>query len=104
MYYKVMYNNRVIDVLERIVYVKYRPDYKIMVLCDESEAQGIVSSDFEKIWHEETLFNIPVDGYDTVSLETIDRYEYERLRVLNCMTPEEIIDNYTMSLIGEGVI
>lgn len=104
MYYKVIYNNRVIDVLDKVIYLKYNLKHGIMMLCNESEAQAIMSSDKNTVWHESTLYNIPVPGYDTVSLVEIDQYEYARLRVLNCMTPEEIIDNYTMSLIDEGVI
>lgn len=29
MYYKVMYNDRVIDVLDHLTYVKYRPNTKL---------------------------------------------------------------------------
>ena len=104
MYYKVIFNNHVVDVLDQVVYLKYNPRHKIMVTCAESEAQAIMSSDKNTIWHEATLYDIPISGYDTVLLLEIDRYEYDRLRILHCMTPEEIIDNYTMSLINEGVI
>ena len=75
-----------------------------MVLSDENEAQAILSSDKNTIWHEKNLYNIPVDGYDTVSIELIDQFEYKKLRTLNLKTPEEIIDAYTLLLIEEGVI
>lgn len=104
MYYKVMFNNRPIDVLDKLVYLRYQPKHDVMVLCDESEAQAILSSDKNTIWHESTLYKVPVPGYDTVSIEEIDRYEYEQLKVLRCKTPQEIIDEYTLSLISEGVI
>lgn len=104
MYYKVMFNNRPIDVLDKLVYLRYQPKHNIMVLCDESEAQAILSSDKNTIWHESTLYKVPVPGYDTVSIEEIDKYEYEQLKVLKCKTPQEIIDEYTLSLISEGVI
>lgn len=104
MYYKVMKNNKVIDVLDKLVFLKYQSKHKIMVLCTESDAQAILSSDGDTIWHEETLYNIPVDGYDTVSLKEIDEYEYKQLKTLNLKTPEEIIDAYTLSLIEEGVL
>jgi hypothetical protein len=55
------------------------------------------------IWHEHSLYDIPVDGYDTVSLEEIDKYEYNQLKILKGKTPEEIIDAYTLSLVKEGV-
>ena len=71
---------------------------------DEEEAQAIYSSDGKHIWHEESLYLIPVGGYDTVRLEEIDEYEYEQLKVLNMKTPEEIIDAYTAMLLNDGVI
>lgn len=104
MFYKVLKNGRVIDILDRLVFLKYQPKHRIMVLCSENEAQGILSSDKNTIWHEETLYRIPVEGYDTVTLQEIDEYEYKQLRALNGKTPQEIIDNFMMQLIEEGVI
>ena len=104
MFYKVMKNNKVIDVLDKLVYLKWQDKHKIMVLCDENEAQAILSSDKNSIWHEVTLYNIPVDGYDTVELIEIDEYEYKQLKILNHKTPEEIIDAFVLSLLNEGVI
>lgn len=104
MFYKVMKNDKVIDVLEQLIYLKYQPKHKRMILCNESEAQAILSSDMNTIWHEKTLYNVPVDGYDTVSIEEIDEHEYKQLKALNGKTPEEIIDNFMLQLIEEGVI
>ena len=104
MYYKVIKNNKVIDVLDNLIYLKWQDKHKIMVLSDENEAQAILSSDKNTIWHEETLYKIPVDGYDTVSIEEIDEYEYKQLKMLNCKTPEEIIDNYTLLLLEGGLL
>ena len=104
MYYKVIKNNKVIDVLDNLIYLKWQDKHKIMVLSDENEAQAILSSDKNTIWHEETLYKIPVDGYDTVSIEEIDEYEYKQLKMLNCKTPSEIIDAYTLSLIEGGIL
>lgn len=104
MFYKVMKEGRVIDVLDQLVFLKYQPRHDIMVLCSEDEAQAILSSDKDTIWHEETFYKIPVSGYDTVSLVEIDEYEYRRLKMLNGKTPEEIIDAYTLMLLSEGVI
>lgn len=104
MFYKVMKEGRVVDVLDKLVFLKYQPRHDIMVLCSESDAQAILSSDKEVIWHEETFYKVPVPGYDTVSLVEIDQYEYNRLKMLNGKTPEEIIDAFVLSLIQEGVI
>lgn len=103
-FYKVIFNNRVIDVLNQLIYLKYQPKHNMMVLCDESEAQAIMSSDKNDIWHVDGLYNIPVEGYDSVELVEIDEYEYKQLKMLNGSTPEEIIDSYTMSLLEMGLL
>lgn len=104
MYYKVMYNDRVIDVLDHLTYVKYQPKHKIMTLCPEDEAQGFLSSDGDKVWHSEELYKLPVEGYDTVQLIPIDTYEHQKLKMLNGKTAEEIIDAYTLELLKGGVL
>lgn len=104
MFYKVLKDGRVIDVLTQICFVKYQPKHDIMLVCTEREAQGIVSSDANHIWHWSELPKIPKAGYDTVDIVEIDRYEYEQLKMLNGHTPQEIIDAYTLSLITGGVL
>ena len=104
MYYKVLKNNKVIDVLDRLVFVKYQKKHGIMLVCDKSEAQAIMSSDGVYAWHVAGLYHIPADGYDTVELIEIDEYEYRQLKALNMKTPEEIIDAYTLLLLEENVL
>lgn len=106
MYYKVIKDNKVIDVLDKLIFLRYQKKHNIMILCNEAEAQGILSSDKKHVWHEETLYNIPSEAgeYDTVRLEEIDIYEYEKLKMLNGKTAEEIIDAYTLSLLEKGVL
>ena len=106
MYYKVLKNNKVIDVLDNIIYLKWQPKHKIMVLSDINEAQAILSSDNETIWHEKTLYRIPTDEpkFDTVEIVEIDEYEYKKLRVLNMKSPEEIIDEFVLSLFESNII
>lgn len=104
MFYKVIKNNKVIDVLDNLIYLKWQPKHKMMVLSDENEAQAILSSDKNTIWHERTLYNVPVSGYDIVDIQEIDKYEYEQLKMLNGKTPEEIIDNFVLSLLENNII
>ena len=104
MYYKVLKNNKVIDILDRLVFVKYQKKNNVMLLCDQSEAQAIVSSDGLHFWHVKWLYKIPVEGYDTVDLVEINEYEYKQLKMLNGKTPEEIIDAYTLLLIEGGIL
>jgi len=106
MYYKVIKDNRVIDVLDQLTYLKWQEKHQIMVLCDENEAQAILSSGKESIWHEKTLYKVPVDEpkFETVELIEIDKFEYEQLKMLNGKTPEEIIDAFMISLLKENII
>ena len=104
MYYKVMKNNRVIDVLDDLIYLKWQPKHKIMVITNEDEAQAILSSDRNTIWHESTLYEVPVDGYDTVDIVEVNEYEYKQLKILNGKTPEEIIDEFMLSLLEGGIL
>lgn len=104
MYYKVIKDNKVIDVLDHLTYLKWQPKNKIMLLCNEGEAQAILSSDGGSIWHVDGFYDLPVDGCDTVELVEIDKYEYKQLKMLNGKTPEEIIDEYNLLLLEMGVI
>ena len=104
MYYKVLKDNKVIDVLDNLIYLKWEPKHKIMVLTDENDAQAILSSSKDDIWHEKTLYKVPVSGFDEVSVEPIDQFEYRQLKALNMRSPEEIIDEYNLLLLDMGVI
>ena len=104
MYYKVIKDNKVIDVLDHLTYLKWQPKNKIMLLSDLDEAQAILSSDGNTIWHVDGFYDLTVDGYDTVKLVEIDEYEYKKLKTLNLSTPEEIIDSFLLELINSGVV
>lgn len=104
MYYKVIKNNKVIDVLDSLIYLRWEPKHKTMILSDENQAQAILSSDKNTIWHEKSLYKVPVSGYDTVEVFEVDEYEYKQLKMLNLKTPEEIIDSFVMSLLEGNII
>ena len=106
MYFKVLKDNKVIDVLDHLVYLKWKPKHKTMVLSYINEAQAILSSNDETIWHETTLYKIPVEAgfYDSVSIESIDEYEYKKLKALNMRTPESIVDEVILYLVNNGII
>lgn len=106
MYYKVIKDNKVIDVLDHLIYLKWQPKHKTMILCDINEAQAILSSDNNTIWHEKTLYKVPTDEpkFDTVELIEIDEFEYKQLKALNGRTPEEIADEIILYLIKNNII
>lgn len=106
MYYKVMSGDRVIDVLDNIVYLKYQPKHDIMVICDIDEAQAILLSDGETIVHERDLYDIPCEKYNhgEVELIEIDEYEYKQRKALNLSIADEIVDEFLLSLFDMGII
>lgn len=107
MYYKVLKDGKVIDVLKdsEVVYLKYQERYDRMIFCDESEAQAIFSSDRKHIWHVEGLYNVPVhDRYDNVELVEINGIEYDQLKIFKLRTPEDIIDAFVLSLLNDNII
>lgn len=104
MYYKVLKDNKVIDVLDHLTFVKYQKKHDIMVVCPRSEAQAIISSDEKYFWHVKGLYAIPVEGFETVDVIPIDQFEYEQLRVLNLKSPEEIIDEMMLYMINNKII
>lgn len=103
-FYKVIKNRQVIDVLDKLVYVKYQLKHNILLLCEESEAQGILSSNGEYAWHTPTLLKFPIDIFDTVTVEEIDEYEFNRLKLFNLKSPEEIAESILLELMERGVI
>lgn len=104
MYYKVMYNQKVIDVLDKLQYCKYQLKHRVLLLCDECEAQGILSSSGETAYHLSTNLPFPVDTFPTVSIEEITYTEYERLLQNHFKTPQEIRKDLIKELIQRGVL
>ena len=106
MYYKVMKNNKVIDVLDHLTYLKWQKKNKIMLLCNEGEAQAILGSNGNTVWHVEGFYDLPIEAgeYETVKLIKIDKYEYSQLKMLNGKTPTQIADELILDLINSGII
>ena len=105
MYYKIIKDNKVIDVLDHLTYLKWQPKHKIWILSDINDAQAILLSDKNTIVHERTLYNVPAEvNVDTVDLIEIDSFEYQQLRMLNLKSPEDIIDAFLANLLEEGII
>lgn len=77
--YKILENNRIIDVMEDIKFIKYLPRSKRVITVDEKQANGCVSSNGDEIYH---LLGTPynfAEARKTVRYERINAEEYERL-------------------------
>lgn len=79
MYYKVIKDGEVVDVLDHILYIKYQEKHGLLLLCDISEAQAILSSDGKYGWHIEGLYNFPPDN-NIYEIKEITKYEYDKLK------------------------
>ena len=81
MYYKVIKNDEIVDVLDNILYIKYQEKHGLLLLCDITEAQAILSSDGKYGWHIEGLYNFHPDPDNTVyEIIEITKYEYDKLK------------------------
>jgi hypothetical protein len=104
MYYKILKNGKVVDLVSSLTFIKYNAVSNRIVHSNQQEAEGILSSDRKTAWHLRGLHALSAPGYETVEAVEIDKLEYLQLKALNGQTPEEIIDNYTLSLIEGGLL
>lgn len=83
-YYKVINNDRqIIDVLidSNITYVKWQNVNKLLISCDEQEAEGFLSSDCMSVYHTENFSKLPSDvDFIEVILKEITEDDYNLLR------------------------
>lgn len=103
MFYKVIMNGKVIDVVDRLVYVRYDKRHDDIYICEPENANAFLSSDRRNCWRVRQM-KLSEKVFDTVELIEITEQEFLQLRALNMKTPEEIIDAYTLALISGGVI
>lgn len=77
--YKVTHNNQIIDVLESIIYVKCLPKSQKIISVDKNQANGIVSSNGDEIYHIMGTKNTFKDKKKSVNIIPIDEEEFEKL-------------------------
>ena len=76
--YKIIYQNMIIDVMNKIKYCKYVRIANRTLLCDKTSANCIVSSDGSQIYHIKNTEMIP-ENYKSVEIVEIDKEEYDYL-------------------------
>lgn len=104
-YYKLIKNDRVVDVLTHLEFVKWNERHSIPFRSDESDAEGFLSSDQTKIYTLPWYRHNPKHTFDVVDqMVEIDEDEYSQLKALNYKTPQEIIDAYTEQLLEGGIL
>lgn len=80
-YYKVVLDNKVIDVLEDAVWIKLNRNGRV-VICSPLEAVGVVSSDGTQKWNLAGTGGIEGSDFGTVSVMDITETEASELKTL----------------------
>ena len=81
MYFKIIYNALVIDILDSVQYVRWLKRGKKFVKTEMTSANGILASDGINIYHVEGMpeFN-GMGNYKTVHMIQIEKEEYDKLK------------------------
>ena len=103
MFYKVIKDGKVLDVIDRIVYVRYSKRHDDVHICEPENSNAFLSSDKSRCWRVQSMRPCEKE-FDTVVVRQITEQEYTQLKALTLRTPEEIIDAYTLALVMGGVI
>lgn len=89
--YKVIFNNLVIDIMEKPRYTRFLPKSQRVVGTDRLAATGIMSSNGEEVYHLEGKTNNYPEKLKTVQLIKIEKEEFERLKSQKTEIKEEIL-------------
>ena len=89
--YKVIFNNLVIDIMEKPRYTRFLPKSQRVVGTDRLAATGIMSSNGEEIYHLEGKTNNYPEKLKTVQLIKIEKEEFERLKSRKTEIKEETL-------------
>lgn len=89
--YKIIFNNLVIDIMEKPRYTRFLPKSQRVVGTDRLAATGIMSSNGEEIYHLEGKTNNYPEKLKTVQLIKIEKEEFERLKSQKTEIKEETL-------------
>ncbi len=79
MYYKVVSDGKIIDVLESASFVRYQSKNDLMLVCDKDSAEGVLSSDGNSIYRIVEECSTKLQDHDLVELYEIDQKEFDIL-------------------------
>lgn len=89
--YKIIFNNLIIDVMEKPRYVRFLPKSRRIVGTDRLAATGIMSSNGEEVYHLEGKTNNYPEKLKTVQLIKIEKEEFECLKSQKTEIKEETL-------------
>lgn len=87
--YKIIENNQIIDVIDNIQFVKCLPQSQKIIAVDKRQANGIVSSDGDTVYHILGTSNTSNDFKHSVTYAEIEEEEYLKLTT-------QMKENYTL--------
>lgn len=90
MYYMVIQDGSIIDVLSTLSYVRTQVVHNRLMMCSQELAEGILSSDTSTIYYVKELIEENIKGYPEVTLTEIDEERYNIL--LETLELNETID------------
>ena len=96
MYFKVIQDDKIIDVLSDIVYVRKQVVHNRLIACDKDRAEGVLSSNGDNIWFVESFIETNINGYPIVKFIEIKQEEFEILKAALDNGQEELdnqVDN-----------
>lgn len=79
MFQKVIKNDKVVDVLQQLQYVRYQHKHDVVLLCEPEVAEAILSSDGTKAFHTDGLYYFKPDN-TTYYIEEISKTIYNTLK------------------------
>ena len=89
--YKVVFNNLIIDIMEKPRYTRFLPKSQRVVGTDRLAATGIMSSNGEEVYHLEGKTNNYPEKLKTVQLVKIEKEEFECLKNQKTEIKEETL-------------
>lgn len=102
-YYKLTKDGEMVEVLKNPTYVRYAEKSGQILISPRAKAFGILSPKFGPV-HILGFKKPSQIEYETMELALISEEEYKKIKIFNGKTPEEIIDEYTLSLIEGGLL
>lgn len=79
MFWKVMKNDKVVDLLTQLQYVRYQYKHDVVLLCEPEIAEAVLSSDGKVGFHIDGLYYFKPNN-TTYCIEEISEYIYNKLK------------------------
>jgi hypothetical protein len=79
MFWKVMKNDKVVDLLQQLQYIQYQYKHDVVLLCEPEVAEAVLSSDGKRGFHIEGLYNFKPDNA-IYCIEEISESTYNKFK------------------------